>query len=170
MNGVADCEQTLVSNSTFVSDVVGWDPVAGSSTAEWVATGPNGSTGALRASQIQVQAGATNVVNGGPEQCVPATPGAHIVRGEVFIGNNDGDGSATINISFYSGTTCTNTSFIGAFQAPFVTSRSVWSLIQGVANAPAGTARMKIRLGINKLLGQPASSATFDHVLIKLMP
>jgi hypothetical protein len=169
MDGTSDCTQSRVQNSNFATDLAHW-VLPSTATAEWVATGAgSAATGAIYADNIQHQAGSTVTVVGGPEQCVPATPGNYKVYAQTHIASADGAGSVRLNIIFFKGAGCT-APITGSFQTVAVTARDVWTLIQGLAIAPAETTSMRVRLGLLKSLGQPSFKATFDNVLVAPAP
>ena len=169
MNGVSDCTQSLVANSNFAADIASWTTPP-TVTADWSATGAQGAaTGAIHADNTQFVPGSSATVVAGPEQCVPATPGNYKIFAETFIATADGPGSVALNVLFYKGASCTSP-LTGSFQTAPFTTRDAWSLLQGIAGAPAETTSMKVRLGLIKSAGQASFKATFDNVLVAPAP
>jgi hypothetical protein len=165
-NGQSDCTQSLVANPNFATDISQWT-LQPTLTAEWVAAGAQGaSTGAIYVNFTSNEALA--LVLRGPEQCVPASPRNYKIFAEAFIASADNppaDSGVQISVLFFNGAGCTG-SLVGSTASSKVTARDVWSLLQGGGTAPAGTASMKVRLGLIKPGAQSTFKATIDNVLV----
>jgi hypothetical protein len=173
MNGESDCTQSKVLNPNFATDINNWT-TSSLVSAVWTATGAQGAmTGAIYANNVAFAPGLTSTVIVGPEQCIGGSPGNYKVYAEAFIASADvppaGPAAVSVNLLFYGTADCSAT-LLSSFQTAVSSAKDVWTLLQGIAVAPAGTMSIKVRLGLIKSIGQPSFKATFDNILVAPSP
>lgn len=164
-NGVADCDETLVSNATFDSNLNDWheEPNAlghwsDDDALDHAASGSANITnrGYLEHSEGQITRGLW--------QCIPASGGAkYRLLAQVRILDEQGQGG--VNVEFYDGAQCTGNAVSAS--TPLLGTTSDWQLTQTQAEAPANARTMLVRLVVNKPFNGPESTVDFDNVLIR---
>lgn len=170
VDGVPDCQETLVGNSTFNSDGTSWTTEYGMLSA-WTA-GPaadaagSGTSGGLDVTN-PVVADLDGSTMGGVRQCISATAArTYSIFAQIFIPPGQGAGSGALSIGYYSTADCTGAAS-SVLTTGLVTDTNGWKVTQAAAPAPAGTKSMAVRLVIQKGFRDPTFHAYFDNVLVK---
>jgi hypothetical protein len=172
-NTVPDCQETLVSNSTFDDATTGWTPAPGSA-ASFTSVDGSGSpaSGAIAVTNLDTTpADATNGWTAtGAFQCIPITAGLpYAVDVQVFIPANQGSGWAGFQIDYYLAPGCAGATATYPFVSPQVTSTGAWQVISTTTpQLPLGVTSVAVRLVVGKPVAQASQEAFFDSVLVRV--
>jgi hypothetical protein len=167
-DGKPDCQETLLANARFDSDISSWTAEYGAS-ASWQgapdAIGGSAS-GAIVVSNLNVIA-TPGTSLAGASQCVPAVAGAsYHVAAQVLNASGQGAGSAGLAIQFFPSADCSD-SIAGAWSSPVTSTVGVWTVIASTVSAPAAAGSMRVRLVALKPFSAPVFQAHFDNVLLE---
>jgi hypothetical protein len=166
-NDVQDCDETLVDNWRFDSDVVGWRAET-TVTQQWDARNArnNQQSGAVAVTNSTV-AQAAGVIEGGSEQCRPALGNVkYRVAARTLIPGGQGEGSARLSVWFYGADDCADY-LLESAGPPAATGTDAWLLLQGLHKAPPATRSMRVRLVVAKPFSQMSFNALFDDILVR---
>ena len=168
-NGVADCSETLLENSQFVSSNNYWLSSDSTISSRWVAQDARGlgTSGALEVTDAVLGVDVLAIAYG-PTQCVPVIAGAkYLIAGQFLVPSGQQNANANVYVFVYSDTACQN--FITG-GGPLVSQGvyDLWLTFSGHLAAVAGSQSMIIRLGATKNLPDPATKALYDNILLRL--
>ncbi|HEX2670979.1 MAG TPA: hypothetical protein VHM25_08905 [Polyangiaceae bacterium] len=164
-NGVSDCTETLLLNSSFTSDVDEWKTETGA-TITWdpldlMGVAASGSalvtsTGALDAPGISLVAAA---------QCVQVEPGKTLeIYAQARTESGPVDGNAAISLWFFPTAGCGDSPSTVYQTDPLQTGQTV--LLQGSKVVPDSMVSVRVRLGVIKPFMAESFSVRFDNLLI----
>lgn len=166
-NDVQDCNETLVDNWRFDSDLAGWRAES-TVTQQWDARNArkNQESGAVAVTNSTV-AQAAGVIEGGSEQCRPALGNVkYRVAARTLIPGGQGEGSARLSVWFYGADGCADY-LLESVGPPAATGTDAWLLLQGLHKAPPATRSMRVRLVVAKPFSQTSFNALFDDILVR---
>lgn len=167
-NAVDDCQETLVHNSRFDTDLSDWLP-EDQLAATWDARNARGGvgSGSLLLSNIAAVVSVPGAVMVGAEQCIPVTGGAsYELAARVLIPSGQGAGEAGFNLWVFADAGCA-TAFLGAETLTTTASGQAWALVEGQVKMPVEAQSMTVRLVVAKPFIQQQLNALFDDVLIR---
>jgi hypothetical protein len=168
-NGVPDCNETAVTNSTFTSNVSFWNLEVGMA-ASWLAGPAADAAGSPASGGIAVAnpvvADLDGQTIGGVRQCLAPTGSVYSAWGQVYVPANQSAGSAGIVLVFYPTTDCSGPPSDQALSG-FVTAPGAWTTLQASSGVPSGTMSVAVRLAIQKPFRSPSFQAYFDNILVK---
>jgi hypothetical protein len=173
MNGVADCQETIVTNPDFKQDTSAWSAET-DTTLTWDpsdAIGDASSGSALVASQGVIDADASGAALRAASQCVPVASKQLVTAyaNALVDTGQDADGHAEIDVFFFDGSSCQGT-FTGSFSTPQPLDAAPGSWITLHAGSVAGNTVKSalVKLAISKPFRAASFQASFDNVLIKV--
>ena len=120
-DGIADCQETLLINPSFKSDVLHWTVDAGASLTwdprDALGASDSGSALLTAASERLRRAGGSSLVTAG--QCVRVTGGQIVIAyANAWVDDGqDSTGNAALYVDFYNASDCTGTS-TNSFSTP----------------------------------------------------
>jgi hypothetical protein len=169
-DGVADCQQTLVANATFDSNVASWHADTGASLTwdprDSLNAGTSG-TALLSAASGAFDAGGSSLVTA--SQCITVTGGQIVITyANVFIDKGqDSSGQAAIDVDLFGAPGCAGTA-TSSFSTPMPENASpgVWLAEQAGLKSPNGTRSALVRLAIDKPFQADSYHARFDNILV----
>jgi hypothetical protein len=173
-DGVADCQETLLTNPSFEADVMHWNADAGASLT-WDprdALGASGSGSALLAAASSAfDAGGSSLVTAG--QCVPVSGGQIVIAyANAWVDDGqDSSGKAAVYVDFYDASDCTGVS-TSSFSTPQPLDASAgnWLTLKAALLTSTATHSARVMLAIEKPFVAQSFHARFDNVLLKTQP
>jgi hypothetical protein len=173
-DGVADCQETLLANPSFKSDVLHWTADAGASLT-WDprdALGASDSGSALlTAASGAFDAGGSSLVTA--DQCVPVS-GGQIVSAYANAWVDDGQdssGKAAVYVDFYDASDCTGmTTSSFSTPQPLDASTGSWLTLKAALLTSSATHSARVMLAVEKPFVAQSFHARFDNVLLKTQP
>jgi hypothetical protein len=169
MNGVADCQETLVANPGFDTGIAPW-AAEYRMEASWNASDAAGSSnsGSVQVENQNVSA-SSGMVLGGVSQCVAVNAGANYVLAvQDFIPAGHPAGSASVGVWYYGTTDCSGMIAAGGvFQGPLAVATGSWQTLSTQTQAPAGVRSAAVRLLVQKPGNQASMDVFFDNVLFR---
>ena len=170
-DGVADCMQTLLSNSTFDANVMNWNADAGASLTwdprDALAAAGSG-TALLTAESSAFDAGGASLFTAG--QCVRVSGGQIVLAyaNALVDDGQDESGKAAIYVYFYDASECTGTS-TSSFSTPqpLDASTGTWLTLKAALLTSAATHSARVMLAIEKPFVAQSFHARFDNLLLK---
>jgi hypothetical protein len=173
-DGVADCQETLLTNPSFKTDVTHWNADAGASLT-WDprdALGASGSgTALLSAASSAFDAGGSSLVTAG--QCVPVSGGQIVIAyANTLVDNGqDSSGKAALDVDFYDTSNCTGmTTSSFSTPQPLDASTGNWLTLKAALLTSTATHSARVMLAIEKPFAAQSFHARFDNVLLKTQP
>jgi hypothetical protein len=173
-DGVADCQETRLSNPSFKADVTHWNADAGASLT-WDprdALGASDSgTALLTAASSAFDAGGSSLVTAG--QCVLISGGQIVIAyANAFVDDGqDSSGNAAIYVDFYDASDCTGmTTSSFSTPQPLDASTGKWLTLKAALLTSAATHSARVMLAIEKPFATQSFHARFDNVLLKTQP
>ena len=174
-NGTGDCQETLVKNADFKSDVSDWNAEL-DATIEWDEhdAWPSGSASgsALVSSVGVIDANNDNSVIRAASQCVAAGSMQLVTAyANAFVDSGqDATGRAQIIVFFFDGEGCT-----GAFTNSFTTPQPVdsdgldqWIELKAGSVTGLATKSVLVKLALSRSYSAASFHARFDNVLVKV--
>jgi hypothetical protein len=173
-DGVADCQETRLTNASFKADVTHWTADAGASLT-WDprdALGAAGSGSALLAAASSAfDAGGSSLVTAG--QCVVVSGGQIVIAyaNALVDDGQDSAGMAAVYVDFYDASDCTGmaTSSFSTPQ-PLDASTGTWLTLKAALLTSAATHSARVLLAIEKPFTAQSFHARFDNLLLKTQP
>jgi len=173
-DGVADCQQTLLSNSTFDANVMHWNADAGASLT-WdprdALAAPGSGAAVLTAESSAFDAGGSSLFTAG--QCVRVTGGQIVIAyaNALVDDGQDESGQAAVYVDFYDASDCTGMS-TSSFSTPqpVAASPGAWLTLKAALLTSAGTHSARVMLAIEKPFVAQSFHARFDNLLLKSEP
>jgi len=163
-DGVPDCQETLVKNGSFDTNVADWiaDEVIQQS---WAQADANDQ---LESGSITVKNTTIEEANGytvsGTQQCVNIVEtGAYHFVSELFIAEGQGEGNAGVNLWFWNLPDCQGAIIDTGSQ--FAGKLGVWQLVYANPVTPMGARSVAVRLVAAKPFRSPEFTASFDNIL-----
>jgi hypothetical protein len=168
-NGVADCAETLVQNSQFVSTADHWITAAPATevTYQWNANDARGSgaSGSLQVTNSILSADLRSSTLG-VDQCVPVTAGTtYVIAGQFFIPTGQKDAGADVIVFFYSDAACQT--IITSGGPALVGGSGAWAQFSSRMVAVAGSRSADVRLDATKLFPDPPTTVWYDNILFR---
>lgn len=164
-NGVSDCTETLLLNSSFTADVAEWQPENGA-TIVWDPldlSGVAASGSALVTSSGAIDAPGISLVAAG--QCLTVEPGQELeIYAQARTESGPVDGNAAISLWFFSTAACGDSPSAVYQTDPIVTGQTV--LLHGSKSVPDSMLSVRVRLGVVKPFKAESFSVRFDNLLI----
>jgi len=163
-DGVPDCQETLVKNGSFDSNV-----------ANWVADDIIQQTWAQPDANEQLESGSLTITNvnledtngytvSGTQQCININEtGAYHFVSQLYIVDGQGEGNAGVNLWFWNLPDCQGAIVDTASQ--FAGKVGVWQLVYANPVTPMGARSVAVRLVAAKPYRNPQFSASFDNIL-----
>ena len=167
-NGVQDCDETLVANSAFNTDVQKWDADPSMTTA-WQSSDARGAqaSGSMSLKFVTPTSGQGWAI-AAAGQCIQAWGEQGFELGaRVFIPKDQAGGNAQIGLVFLGEDDCAG-SFLGTTTPALTTQAGAWQVLRTSARLPAGTRSALVRLAVTKPGTQASLEAHFDSVLFRL--
>jgi hypothetical protein len=174
-DGVPDCQQTLLSNPTFGTDVAHWNADAGASLT-WDARDALAAAGSgvalLSAASSAFDAGGSSLATAG--QCVPV-PGGQIVivyANALVDDGQDPNGEAAVYIDLYDSSDCTGMPTTSGIHTPppLGASTGSWMTLGVGLQSTSATHSARVMLAIEKPFQAQSFHAQFDNVLLRTKP
>lgn len=164
-NGVADCDETLVTNAAFDSNLNDWHEEPNAlghwSDDDALEHAASGSANITNRGYLEHSEGR---ITRGLWQCIPASGGAkYRLLAQVRILGEGRQGG--INVAFYDGPQCTGN--VANAATPLLGTTTDWELTEAQAEAPTNARTMLVRLVVSKPFSSPATTVDFDNVLIR---
>jgi len=164
-NGVSDCTETLLLNSSFTSDVAEWKVEIGATLIwdpldlmEAVASGS-----ALVTSSGSIDAPGVSLVAAG--QCVAVEPGKTVeIYAQARTESGPVDGNAAISLWFFPTAGCGESPSLVYQTSPITPGQT--ALLQGSTVVPDSMLSARVRLGVIKPFRAESFSVRFDNLLI----
>lgn len=170
-NGTSDCDETLVSNSRFDSDVLGWESEAETAAVDWLANDASdvdqsGSIGVT--SIVETAAPETRVITGA-YQCVRVREGQrYVLYAQMLIPDTqEQEVAGAMGALFFDSNNCWGEQPLSAFTSRVNPSQGSWRTLDLRATAPDEAHSMKVRLGVVKIGTEPNAEVRFDNVLVR---
>jgi hypothetical protein len=167
VNGVLDCDETLVENPTFDSDVLPW--IGETSIAvDWRDTDAHGVT---ESGSISVE-NRTDVDQSGSSllaarQCVPVLGNTvYNFAVEVSVPADSMNAQGGMILFFYDGPVCTGDLADTPLVSNFVNS-SEWTVAQKTYLTPVSAKSVMVRLVSQKMFRDPPTRVFYDNVLVR---
>ncbi len=170
-DGVPDCSETLVHNSSFDGATTGWTAEPGSS-ASWTSQdgGGNPSSGSVAVVNSDTNAADApyGTTTAGAFQCLTVTPGAcYQVDAQISIPSGQASVAAGFVLDQHSTSDCSQPP-VSSFLSPQISSTGAWQTISGTTTRILlGVGSLALRLVAVKPLGQSSAEALFDNVLVR---
>jgi hypothetical protein len=173
-DGVADCQESLLTNPSFAADVAHWSADAGASLT-WDPRDALGAadsgTARLSAASSAVDTVGSSLVTAG--QCISVTGGQIVIAyaNALVEDAQDDTGKAAIYVDFYDAAGCG-----GASSSSFSTPQPLdavagtWLTLKAALLTSAATHSARVMLALEKPLQAQSFHARFDNVLIKSQP
>lgn len=171
LQGVPDCDRTLVTNADFNRDVVGWRPENGA-LLRWVAfdTQESKTSGAVAVKNAQAGDldGTVGVAAG---QCLPVIEQkTYSFEASMFIKRGQSYGQGQILVFFYEQPGCDGL-VKSAYAVTGVQSTDRWLRASGSnLTALAGIKSMGVRLHVEKPFRSDTLEVLFDAVRVQMLP
>ncbi|HEX2673400.1 MAG TPA: matrixin family metalloprotease, partial [Polyangiaceae bacterium] len=169
-DGIADCDETLVQNATFDTDVDAWH-ADGAAELTWDERNaaddlPSGS--ALLEATGSAAPGAQGSATQSASQCSKVT-GKRLVTvyANAFV-DSDRAGQARVDVQFFDTDSCT-----GGYSSNFVTPQPLdaengqWLALKAGSVSGVNTRSVLVRLVVSRPLDEASVRARFDNVLLK---
>lgn len=168
LNGVADCSETLLKNSQFVTNDNYWLSSDSTISSRWVAKDARGlgTSGALEVTDAVLGLDVLTVAYG-PTQCVPVVAGAkYLIAGQFLVPSGQQNANASVYVFAYSDAACETFITSGG---PLLSQDvyDLWLTFSGHLAAVAGSHSMIIRLGASKQMPDPATKVVYDNILLR---
>ncbi|HEY8943353.1 MAG TPA: hypothetical protein VIM73_03780 [Polyangiaceae bacterium] len=167
-DSVPDCEESLVKNPSFDTDVSGWikEPSADQSWLDEDAD-KRRKSGSLNVQNINV-VDIDGSFMAGSKQCLPVTGGKNYVfYAKAFVASGQ---SATpqggFNVQFFGSTDCSGDALTGR-TSNLPSELDTWSVIQMSSQAFSNAKSMLVRLVVLKPFNAQPSNVLFDDVLVR---
>ena len=166
-NGTLDCQETLVMNPGFDTNITSWSAETGVKLS-WDAAGDDDGKAGSGALVVQN----ANVINGsgftleGALQCVPVTAATYDFAAQLSIAPNQGYGAAVLSLLYYASGDCSGGA-VGAAVSDQVTATGVCEELSMSRSVPSGVGSVKVRLTALKPFQQAPFAVEFDNVLFK---
>jgi hypothetical protein len=166
LNGVADCDETLVQNASFDEDAIGWDPEPDAQ-MRWrsLNASTEANSGSLEVANTFV---GESQVNGfsAAFQCVAAVPGrSYHLRANVWISSEQVFAGAGFIAEAYDGDDCTGA--VVATQSAMTIATDAWGLVAQTITVPNMGHSLKLRFGILKPFDATPATVLVDNVLLR---
>jgi hypothetical protein len=166
-DGVSDCTETAVKNSTFDADVSSWASESGATIA-WNAKDlldQAGSGSALVTSTGSIDAAGDSFV--AANQCIPVSDGQVVdLVANTYIDAGQVTGRASISLWFFPVADCPGDSSPDVFETSAVFATEKVQTLRGRKAVPAGMLSLRVRLGVIKPFQAETFSVHFDSVLV----
>jgi hypothetical protein len=164
---ISDCNETLVANSNFATDVTKWLPET-SASITWDALDLLGTTGS--GSALVTSAGAQDA-NGNSQvaaaQCVPVHAGKVLgIWANARIDASAVNGAGLLGFWFFANPGCVGESPAFAVTAARSEETNRTLSLLGVQNVPDDMVSVRIRLAVEKPFRADRFSVRFDNVLV----
>ena len=174
-NGVGDCQETLLSNGDFKSDVKGWSADADTDLS-WddqnAAADPESGSALLSVKTSAAPGGSGSVLRVA-KQCVPMTAKQLVtVYANAFVESGQADaGHAEIDVYFFDAAACAGT-YVTSFPTPqpLDATTDQWLTLKAGSVSGANTQSALVTLALSQPLSAASFSARFDNVLLKKKP
>jgi hypothetical protein len=167
LNGVEDCDETLVSNANFKQEVAEWSAEANVNQV-WSANDARGKadSGSLVVTSVKPgQAEGWSIAGTG--QCVSANGGeTYEIGARAQIPGGQAEGRATINLAIFGNDACQGT-FLTSTTPALLAATGDWHVLNGTAKMPPATRSFYLRLAAEKPNAQPSLEVHFDDVLVR---
>jgi len=166
-NGRSDCEETLLDNPAFATDVSKWT-VGSGATVDWDAldlqgASDSGSARITAASVLDAQGAGLVAI----EQCI-AVEAEQVL--ELFanarLDENALYGKASIGVWFFASADCPGDEYSEVYQTPQTYDAGKTLTLSGARAVPEQMHSARIRLEVTKAFRAPSFSVRFDNVLI----
>jgi hypothetical protein len=173
-DGVADCQESLLTNPSFEADVAHWSADAGASLT-WdprdALGAANSGTALLSAASSAVDTGGSSLLTAG--QCITVTGGQIVIAyaNALVEDGQDTTGKAAIYVDFYDAAGCggaSGSSF--STPQPLDAVAGTWLTLKAASLTSAATHSARVMLALEKPLQAQSFHARFDNVLIKSQP
>jgi hypothetical protein len=165
VNQIPDCDETLLPNALFDTDISGWVPGANAE-QRWQATNATGFPGSgslLLKVNVVVDQSVGSVLES-TSQCVPVQANQGYDLGvQVYIRSGQGTGVGGLNLLWYSDEGCESGFLSGAVAAKETVDR--WVPVTMEVAAPPGARSLRLRLAATKPYAQESFEVLFDNVL-----
>ncbi len=174
-NGVGDCEETLLSNGDFKSDVKGWsaDAETDLSWDDQNAAADLASGSALLSVKSSAAPGGSGSVLRVAKQCVSMTAKQLVtVYANAFVESGQAAaGHAEIDVYFFDAAACAGT-YVTSFSTPqpLDATTDQWLTLKAGSVSGANTQSALVALALSQPLSAASFSARFDNVLLKKQP
>jgi hypothetical protein len=173
-DGIADCQETLLSNATFDGDVTHWNADVGASLT-WdsrdALAAPGSGSALLTAASSAFDAGGSSLLTAG--QCAAVTGGQIVIAyANVLVDEGqDQNGDAAVYVDFYDASNCTGTS-TRSFSTPQPLDARVgaWLTLKAALLTTTATHSARVMLAIEKPFQAQSFHARFDNLLLKTQP
>jgi hypothetical protein len=167
-NSVLDCQETLVKNPGFDTDISSWNADFGVNEA-WLQSDGQGNSrsGSLDVAFVNTT-GSPNSIVAGSSQCVQISGGAsYLLAVQLQILNGGvSNGGAMLDFWSYASTDCSG-SIGDVFQGPLVPQAATWTTTMVSHQIPAAMHSVAVRLLALKPGNTQLLQVTFDNVLFK---
>ena len=159
-NGIRDCEETLVKNSTFERDDSEWQ-LESPQVSSWDEHGSGDRAGSLLISNADTLKLSTAT------QCVRIQADErYLMSAETSVEAPADSGFSQLHARFYDTKDCSgNTSGFGVSGQVGVA--RAWTTLSGLVTAPSGSQSLLIRLVVARRSPEDAVFARFDNVLLR---
>lgn len=167
LNGVEDCDETLVANASFGQAVAEWTAEANINQA-WSASDARGkpSSGSIIITNAKPGQGDGWGV-AGTGQCLPAAGGeVYEIGARAQIPAGQAQGRATIMLAIFGNDDCQGT-FLKSATPALLAATGDWQVLRGSAKMPPATRSFYVRLAAEKPNAQPSLEVRFDDVLVR---
>jgi hypothetical protein len=174
-NGVGDCQETLLSNGDFKTDVKGWTADA-ETVLTWDdqnAAGDLPSGSALLTVASAAAPGGSGSTLRVAKQCVPMTAKQLVtVYANAFVaGGQAAGGHAEIDVYFFDAAACAGT-YVTSFSTPqpLDATTDQWLTLLAGSTSGANTQSALVTLALSQPVSAASFAASFDNVLLKKQP
>jgi hypothetical protein len=166
-DGVADCEETLVENSSFTTTVDGWQPEMDAMlswhTRNALDDGPSGS---LRLTTKVTQASAVQCLSLAGERLVIAYVNAFVEATEATEEEDEDEGRAVLAVTFFESEGCLGDAH-AFFETPASAVIGEWTTLQAGGLSRATTRSLSVALVGVKAALAIEQTLYFDNVMLK---
>lgn len=173
-DGIADCEETLLRNATFNTDVEAWhaDDEADLLWDARNAAGDSPSGSALVTATGDTAIGAQGMVQESASQCLEVT-GKQLVTvyaNALVETSQPTSGLAQISVLFFDSAACSG-AYVTSFSTPqpLDALRDEWFALKAGSVTGPGTRSVLVRLVVMRPLDAASFQARFDNVLLKVL-
>lgn len=167
LNGVEDCDETLVANASFGQAVAEWTAEANIDQA-WSASDARGKPGSGSIIVTNAKPGQGEGWGvAGTGQCLPAAGGeVYEIGARAQIPTGQAQGRATIMLAIFGNDDCQGT-FLKSVTPALLAATGDWQVLRGSAKMPPATRSFYVRLAAEKPNAQPSLEVRFDDVLVR---
>jgi hypothetical protein len=173
-DGVSDCQQTLVANAGFATNVASWHADTGASLT-WdprdALNDATSGTALLSAASGAFDSGGSSLVTA--SQCIAVTGGQIVIAyANVLIDKGqDSTGQAAIYVDLFGASGCAGTAASTFFTPmPEDASAGEWLTLQAGLKSSGGTQSARVMLAIEKPFQAESYHARFDNILVYTRP